>query len=133
MREEKEGRLLQFVYEATHNFTCVTACYFAVWKLTTPCYHDAASSCCRGVRTTPREDRQFFLSVLERFVSRIHLLLHAYCMMDNHYHLVLETPDANLSKALRQLNDLWALAKRSKHPGHSCTCSNAQRTSAIND
>ena len=40
--------------EATHRFTCVSACYLAVWKLTTPCRHAAASSCYRGVRTTPR-------------------------------------------------------------------------------
>jgi len=47
-----------FVYEATHGFTCVTACSFAVWKLTTPRYRDAASSCYRGVRTTPRTGLQ---------------------------------------------------------------------------
>lgn len=49
-----QGRRLHFVYEATHGFTCVTACSLAVWKLTTPRYRDAASSCYRGVRTTPR-------------------------------------------------------------------------------
>ena len=53
-----QGRLLHFVYEATHRFTCVTACSLAVWKLTTPCYHDAASSCYRGVRTTPQTGLQ---------------------------------------------------------------------------
>jgi hypothetical protein len=37
-----QGRLLHFVYEATHGFTCVTACSLAVWKLTTPCCHGAA-------------------------------------------------------------------------------------------
>jgi hypothetical protein len=49
-----QGRRLQFVHEATHRFTCVTACFLAVWKLTTPRYHDAASSCYRDVRTIPR-------------------------------------------------------------------------------
>ena len=53
-----QGRRLHFVYEATHGFTCVTACSLAVWKLTTSCYHDAASSCYRGVRTTPRTGLQ---------------------------------------------------------------------------
>ena len=47
-----------FVYEATHGFTCVTACSLAVWKLTTPRYRNAASSCYRGVRTTPRAGLQ---------------------------------------------------------------------------
>ena len=49
-----QGRLLQFVNEATHRFTCVTACALAVWKLTTPCCQDAAPSCYWGVRTTPQ-------------------------------------------------------------------------------
>ena len=34
--------------EATCRFTCVTACCFANWKLTTPCYHDAAPLSYRG-------------------------------------------------------------------------------------
>ena len=49
-----QGRLLHLFYEATHRFTCVTACSLAVGKLTTPCRHGAASSCYRGVRTTPQ-------------------------------------------------------------------------------
>jgi len=53
-----QGRLLQFVYEATHRFTCVTACSLAVGKLTTPCRHSAASSGYRGVRTTPQTGLQ---------------------------------------------------------------------------
>ncbi len=39
------------------------------------------------------QDRQGFIEVLERVVSRFHLLLHAYCLMDNHFHLVVETPE----------------------------------------
>jgi len=38
---------LKFI-EATCRFTCVTACCFANWKLTTPCHRDAASLNCRG-------------------------------------------------------------------------------------
>ena len=40
--------------EATYRFTCVTACCFANWELTTPDYSDAAPLSYRGVRTTPR-------------------------------------------------------------------------------
>ncbi len=61
------------------------------------------------------EDRLLFLSVLERVVSRFHLLLHAYCLMDNHYHLVLETPQANLSQAVRQLNGVYTQAFNRRH------------------
>jgi len=38
---------LKFI-EATCRFTCVTACCFANWKLTTPCYQDAAPLSYRG-------------------------------------------------------------------------------------
>ena len=61
------------------------------------------------------EDRQRFLSVLGQVVSRFHLRLHAYCLMDNHYHLVLETPQGNLSSALRQLNGVYTQAFNRRH------------------
>jgi hypothetical protein len=45
-----------FVYNATHGFTCVTACSLAVWKLTTPRYRGAASSCYRAYGQLPGRD-----------------------------------------------------------------------------
>ncbi len=42
--------------------------------------------------------------VCERFGWRVH----AWCLMDNHYHLLLETPEANLSAGMRQLNGVWS-------------------------
>jgi REP element-mobilizing transposase RayT len=50
------------------------------------------------------DDRELFLRVLGKIASRFKLVVYAYCLMGNHYHLLLETPEANLSKALRQLN-----------------------------
>jgi REP element-mobilizing transposase RayT len=47
------------------------------------------------------EDRALFFGVLERVVSRFHLLLHACCLMNNHYPLLLETPEGNLSVVRR--------------------------------
>jgi REP element-mobilizing transposase RayT len=66
------------------------------------------------------EDRQQFLAVLARVVFRFHLWLHAYCLMDNHFHLVVETPEANLSKAMRQLNGVYTQAfnRRHRRVGH---------------
>ena len=63
-------------------------------------YHVTARGNARQDIVLDDEDRQQFLGVLTRVVSRSHLLLHAYCMMDNHFHLVVETPEANLSKAM---------------------------------
>lgn len=53
-------------------------------------------------------DRVGFLATLARVVERFSWLCHAYCLMDNHYHLVVETPRPNLSAGMRQLNGLYA-------------------------
>jgi REP element-mobilizing transposase RayT len=50
------------------------------------------------------EDRHAFVAVLGAVVRRYNWLCHAYCLMDNHYHLVIETPDGNLPRGMRQLN-----------------------------
>jgi REP element-mobilizing transposase RayT len=52
-------------------------------------------------------DRAAFLGVLGQTCERFNWICHAYCLMTNHYHLLLETPDANLSKGMRQLNGVY--------------------------
>jgi len=49
-------------------------------------------------------DRENWLTVLRETCERANWRSHAYCQMTNHYHVVVETPDANLSKGMRQLN-----------------------------
>ena len=48
------------------------------------------------------------------------LRLHAYCLMTNHYHLIIETPEANLSKAVQWLNVSYAIYynRRHQYAGH---------------
>jgi REP element-mobilizing transposase RayT len=53
------------------------------------------------------DDRLAFLSLLSDVVHRFSWLCHAYCLMGNHYHLLVETPEANLSKGMRQLNGVY--------------------------
>lgn len=60
-------------------------------------------------------DRENFLKVLEIVVKRYNWLCHAYCLMDNHYHLLIETPDANLSIGMRQLNGVYTQLYNRKH------------------
>ena len=52
-------------------------------------------------------DRELFLSILGDVCERFNWECHAYCLMSNHYHLLIETPDANLSKGMRQLNGVY--------------------------
>ena len=49
-------------------------------------------------------DRELFLSTLAGVVRRYQWICHAYCLMANHTHLLIETPKANLSIGMRQLN-----------------------------
>ncbi len=59
-------------------------------------------------------DREIFLSVLGTVVKRYNWLCHAYCLMDNHYHVMIETLEANLSAGMRQLNGVYPEKKRKR-------------------
>ncbi len=52
-------------------------------------------------------DRQQWLDILSKICERYNWRVHAYCLMDNHYHILLETADGNLSKGMRQLNGVY--------------------------
>jgi len=52
-------------------------------------------------------DRQFFLTVLSKTISRHKWICHAYCLMHNHYHLLIETPHPNISIGMRQINGIY--------------------------
>jgi putative transposase len=60
-------------------------------------------------------DRELFLSTLAHVNERFHWICHAYCLMNNHYHLVIETPDGNLSKGMRQLNGVYTQKFNKRH------------------
>jgi len=53
------------------------------------------------------EDREMFLKVLSHVVERFGWVCHAWCLMTNHYHLMIETPKANLSQGMRHLNGVY--------------------------
>jgi REP element-mobilizing transposase RayT len=61
------------------------------------------------------EDRETFLGVLAEVVGRYNWVCHAYCLMTNHYHLLIETLDGNLSKGMRQLNGIYTQASNRRH------------------
>jgi REP element-mobilizing transposase RayT len=60
-------------------------------------------------------DRVRFLDRLEEVVAAYGWLVHAYCLMPNHYHLVLETPEPNLSDGMHRLNFLTAQSFNRRH------------------
>ncbi len=54
------------------------------------------------------EDREAFLGFVSQAHERERLICHAYCLMGNHYHLLVETPEANLGSAMHRINCLHA-------------------------
>jgi len=54
-----------------------------------------------------KRDREKFLEYLESATQRYDARIHAYCLMDNHYHLLLETPSGNLSQIMRHINGAY--------------------------
>ena len=65
-------------------------------------------------------DRQLFMDTLAGVVFRYGWICHAYCLMANHYHLLVETPKPNLSLGMRQLNGIYTQAfnRRHRRVGH---------------
>lgn len=66
------------------------------------------------------DDRARFLLHLEHTAATHRILVHAYCLMGNHYHLLLECPEANLSLAMHTLNGRHAqgVNRRHRRVGH---------------
>jgi len=60
-------------------------------------------------------DRSRFVQLLSQTVKEQGLLLHAWVLMDNHYHLLVETPNANLARSLRQINGIYTQWFNRKH------------------
>jgi len=59
-------------------------------------------------------DKDKFLSYLSQAYLKYKIIIHTYALMDNHYHLILQTPGANLSKAMHYLNASYAAYFNSK-------------------
>jgi putative transposase len=61
------------------------------------------------------EDRNVFLKTLSDVCLRCNWLCYAYCLMDNHYHLLIETPLGNLSKGMQLLNGIYTQKFNRRH------------------
>lgn len=83
-------------------------------------YHITSRGNARGQLFFDDADEESFLHTLARVVADCRWLCHAYCLMGNHYHLVLETPRPNLALGMRRLNSTYAQAfnQRRARVGH---------------
>ena len=67
-----------------------------------------------------QRDREQFLSYVESAVVRYGAVVHTWCLMSNHYHLLLETPVGNLSQIMRHINGAYTtyVNVKRKRAGH---------------
>ena len=65
-------------------------------------------------------DRKSFLEVLSKVIEDREWICYAFCLMNNHYHLSIETKKANLSRGMQQLDSVYArrFNKRHERVGH---------------
>ena len=56
-----------------------------------------------------REDHVVFISYLEKFCEKFCTYVHSYCLMYNHFHLILETKNANLSRFMQRVLGDYAM------------------------
>jgi putative transposase len=71
------------------------------------CYHVTSRGNEKKDIFTSQKDRAKFLNYLESAVVRYGAVIHVWCLMNNHYHLFLETPAGNLSQIMRHLNGAY--------------------------
>ena len=61
------------------------------------------------------DDRQMFLMTLATVRSRFRWRVHAFCLLGNHYHLLVETREANLAVGMQVLNSSYSHITNQKH------------------
>lgn len=61
-----------------------------------------------------------FLEILSELLQRYGILIHGYVLMGNHYHLLIETPEGNITRVMHYLNATYTgyFNKKYKRVGH---------------
>jgi putative transposase len=70
-------------------------------------YHVTSRGNARQMIFRDDADREAFLETVACAAKRYNFICHAYCLMGNHYHLVIETPDGNMSRGMRHINGVY--------------------------
>src|SRR6059036_3275454 len=77
-------------------------------RIQTPGLHHVFSRATGGAAFfADDDDRRLFLQLLSRTASRLQWNVLAYCLMTTHYHAIIETPDANLSRGMQRVNSIY--------------------------
>ena len=78
-------------------------------------YHVTSRGHERGRIFADDTDRETFLDVLAQVVGEKRWLVHGYCLMTNHVHLLVETPAGNLSSGMQNLSGRYSQAYNRRH------------------
>ncbi len=78
-------------------------------------YHVTSKSRLKQVIFIDDDDRGSFLNMLENVVQRFGWLIHSFVLLSDHYELVVEVPESNLSKGMRQLNGVYTQHFNRRH------------------
>ena len=78
-------------------------------------YHVTARGHQRRAIYVDVTDRRHYLELLEEMIARHRVDVHAYVLMGNHYHLLVRTPEANLSRAIQWLNVSYSVWRNRRH------------------
>ena len=83
-------------------------------------YHLTARGNAQGDIYTHDEEREKYLSLLSNACNRLDWYCHAYCLMTNHYHLLIETNTPTLSRGVKYINGTYTqyFNRRNKRVGH---------------
>ena len=90
-------------------------------RITEPGYYHVIS---RGVERRNiylgSEDYEYFLKLIYTLFQQYNVILHSYCLMTNHYHLLIEIKEPNISEVMRKLNSLYSIYfnKKYNRSGH---------------
>jgi REP-associated tyrosine transposase len=111
-------RLLQCVLLMVNGLTKLGS-----WKMTRPLrvefagalYHITSRGNDRQTIYKDDDDRDRFLRYLAKTCDRYHWLCHAYCLMSNHYHLLIETQTPTLSKGMKYINGGYTQSFNRRH------------------
>lgn len=95
-------------------------------------YHVMARGVGRCIIFEDDDDRSVFLRILEQQMTKAAVTLHAWCLMDNHYHLLVSAELKNLSPFMRQLNSLYAQYFNERHQRVGHLFQGRFRSEAIN-
>jgi len=97
-------------------------------------YHTTARGNARQDIYWTDDDREQFLKILQRVNDRYQWQRRAYCLMSNHYHLLIETRTPSLSKWMQMLNDAYTQTVNRTHnrAGHVFQGLRKRRNAAMN-